>query len=95
MSTGKGLIIIGVVLVGLSLFLLWGGKLPAFGQLPGDFISKKGNVTIYFPLFTGLILRGKGAARLQTYPITVRAIPAKVIQIDREVSAKDWHSQNS
>ena len=56
MNPGKTLIIFGAVLVAVGLYLLLGGKLPSFGQIPGDFVFRKGNVTIYIPLTTCLLL---------------------------------------
>lgn len=56
MNPGKLLIICGVIFIGIGLFLLLGGKVPSLGHLPGDFIYRKGNVTIYFPITTSLLL---------------------------------------
>jgi ABC-type hemin transport system ATPase subunit len=51
---GKFLIIAGVVLVVLG--LAFSGKLGPLGRLPGDFSYSSGNVSIFFPLATMLIL---------------------------------------
>lgn len=55
---GRWLLLIGVVLVVLGgvLFLL--GRVPQLplGRLPGDFSWERGNVRIYFPLGTMLLL---------------------------------------
>jgi hypothetical protein len=50
---GKALVLIGLVLVGLGLLMMWG--LP-LGRLPGDFSVKRGNVSFYFPLTTSIIV---------------------------------------
>ena len=42
------------VLIGLALMLA--GRLPFIGKLPGDFVIHKGNVRIYLPLGTSLVL---------------------------------------
>ena len=53
---GKILIIIGLVIAGLGLLFLLGGKIPWLGKLPGDFFYKGKNVTFYFPLATSIII---------------------------------------
>ena len=53
---GKILIIIGLVIAGLGLLFLLGGKIPWLGKLPGDFYYKGKNVTFYFPLATCIII---------------------------------------
>ena len=49
---GRLLLVFGVVLV------LAGGALMLFGrlQLPGDFTLRSGNVTVYVPLATSIVL---------------------------------------
>jgi len=42
------------VLIGLALMLA--GRLPLIGKLPGDFVIHRGNVRIYLPLGTSLLL---------------------------------------
>ena len=56
MDLGKILVVVGLVLLGLGLALLYGPKIPWLGQLPGDIIIKREKFTIYFPLATSLIL---------------------------------------
>ncbi len=55
---GKFLVIAGVVLVGLGLLLMAGGKLTSlgFGKLPGDIAYTGKKVTVYFPVVTCLVL---------------------------------------
>ncbi|MGE5188980.1 MAG: DUF2905 domain-containing protein, partial [Gemmatimonadota bacterium] len=53
---GKILIVIGLVIAGLGLLLMLGGKIGWFGRLPGDFTFRRGNVTFYFPLATSLLV---------------------------------------
>lgn len=57
MDIGKLLIICGVVLViaGLTVILLTRTHLP-LGRLPGDFLYRGKNTTLYFPLATSLLL---------------------------------------
>jgi len=53
---GKLFVILGVVLVGLGILLLFADRIPFLGKLPGDIIYKKGNYTLYIPLATMLIV---------------------------------------
>ena len=54
---GRLLLIFGAVLLLLGAVLLFAGKfhLP-FGRLPGDFVYRGKNTTVYFPLATSLVL---------------------------------------
>jgi hypothetical protein len=54
---GKLLVFFGVILVatGLALILLGRTSLP-LGRLPGDFLYRGKNTTVYFPLATSLLL---------------------------------------
>ncbi len=52
---GKTLIYIGIILIVLGLFLIYGGKFN-LGRLPGDFIIKRENFTFYFPVTTMILL---------------------------------------
>ena len=56
MSTLGKLLMFTGALIFLGGFLLWAGKSFGFGQLPGDFIIKKGKFTFYFPLVSFLLL---------------------------------------
>jgi len=53
---GRGLILLGVVLVVVGLALTVAGRLPWLGRLPGDICYKRDNVTFYFPLTTSLLI---------------------------------------
>jgi hypothetical protein len=54
---GKGLVMLGVVLVGAGALLVFGAKLPfRLGRLPGDIIYQGRNTTFYFPIVTCLIV---------------------------------------
>ena len=54
---GKLLVVFGLILVvaGLILILLGRTNLP-IGRLPGDFLYRSKNTTVYFPLATSLLL---------------------------------------
>ena len=53
---GKMLLILGILFVIIGLFLMLGPKIPLLGKLPGDFIVRRGNFTLYFPLATSILL---------------------------------------
>jgi hypothetical protein len=53
---GKGLILLGLLLIGAGV-LLWAlGRVPYLGRLPGDIYIRRGNTSFYFPLATCIIL---------------------------------------
>ena len=53
---GKILLILGILFVVIGLFLMLGPKIPLLGKLPGDFMVRRGNFTLYFPLATSILL---------------------------------------
>ena len=53
---GKLLILIGIVLIGLGIILVFFEKIPLIGKLPGDILIKKKNFTIYFPITTSILI---------------------------------------
>ena len=53
---GKGLVVGGVVMVVVGVVLIYSGKIPFLGRLPGDILIKRGNVTFYFPFASGLLI---------------------------------------
>lgn len=57
-QTGKLLIGAGLILAFLGVLFVLSSKLPfpGPGRLPGDFSFKVGNMHIYFPLATGILL---------------------------------------
>jgi hypothetical protein len=50
---GKVLVVAGLALAGLGALLLLGVPL---GRLPGDLIYRRGNVTLYMPIATSVIV---------------------------------------
>ena len=52
----KIIILLGVFLVVIGVILLFIGKVPFLGKLPGDVLIKKEHFTFYFPLTTGIII---------------------------------------
>ncbi len=57
MELGKLLVLFGIVLVvaGLALMLLGRLHFP-LGRLPGDFLYRGKNTTVYFPLATSVLV---------------------------------------
>ena len=53
---GKWLIVLVVIIIAIGGLLLYAGKIPYIGKLPGDFLIQKKNYTIYFPLATSIII---------------------------------------
>jgi hypothetical protein len=53
--TPKLLILIGLALIGLGLLWMVGERF-GLGRLPGDIVIERGNLRLYFPLTTSLLL---------------------------------------
>ena len=53
---GKILIIVGIFIIIVGAFFLFGDKIPFLGKLPGDIIIRKKNFTFYFPIVTSILL---------------------------------------
>jgi hypothetical protein len=55
-SLAKVLILVGVVLALLGGLLLFVGKVPFLGRLPGDIVIRRENWSLYVPLTTSLVI---------------------------------------
>lgn len=55
-ALGKVLILTGLGIAALGFVLVLAGKIPWLGRLPGDFLFRGRNVTVFFPLMTCLIV---------------------------------------
>jgi hypothetical protein len=53
---GKLLIIVGIVCILIGVLITYAHKIPFLGKLPGDILIEKGNVKIYFPIVTSILL---------------------------------------
>jgi len=53
---GRALIVLGVVIAVVGLVLVFFGRVPWIGRLPGDIHVQRGNWTFYFPLGTSILL---------------------------------------
>ena len=55
-SLGRMLMLLGGVLVLLGLLLVLAPKLPFLSRVPGDLVLRRGELTIYFPIVTMLLV---------------------------------------
>jgi len=55
-SFAKPLIMFGLILAAVGGILLFIGKVPYIGRLPGDIYIQRKNFTFYFPLATSILL---------------------------------------
>ena len=53
---GRTLLVIGLVIAGIGLALVFAGKIPWFGRLPGDFFWGGKNVSFSFPFTTATLV---------------------------------------
>ena len=53
---GKILILTGLVFIAVGGLLLFVGRIPFIGRLPGDIYIQRKNFSIYFPITTSIIL---------------------------------------
>jgi hypothetical protein len=53
---GKLLILFGSILALMGVIILFMGKLPWLGRLPGDIFIERKSVSFYFPLATSLLI---------------------------------------
>lgn len=53
---GKFLILLGLIVAAVGALLLFSGKIPWIGRLPGDIMIQRRNFTFYFPLATSILL---------------------------------------
>lgn len=57
MGIGRGLILLGVILIVAGVIFILGERLPfRIGRLPGDIVVRGKNSTFYFPLMTSILL---------------------------------------
>lgn len=55
-AIGKTLIIIGIIMIGLGSLLVFCGKIPFLGKLPGDVYIQRKDFTFYFPVTTSILI---------------------------------------
>ena len=54
-SLGKGLMVLGVVLLAAGA-LLWLAGRAGLGSLPGDIAFRRGNTSVYIPIVSSIVL---------------------------------------
>jgi len=55
-DVGRLLIVAGALLLIVGIFFTLGGRVPFLGRLPGDISFRSGNVQVFVPLVTCLLL---------------------------------------
>jgi DUF2905 family protein len=55
-NLGWGLVIVGLVIVAVGLFFVFGPSIPWLGRLPGDIRVEGEHTRFYFPLTTCILL---------------------------------------
>ena len=53
---GKLLFLMGLVLALVGILIMYMGKIPWIGRLPGDILIQRKSLTFYFPLATGILI---------------------------------------
>lgn len=53
---GKLLFIVGLVVALVGILIIFAGKIPWIGRLPGDILIRRDNFTFYFPLTTSVLV---------------------------------------
>jgi uncharacterized protein HemY len=53
---GKLLFIVGLVVALVGILIIFAGKIPWIGRLPGDILIRRDNFTFYFPLTTTVLV---------------------------------------
>ena len=53
---GKLLFLMGLVLALVGILIMYMGKIPWIGRLPGDILIQRKSFTFYFPLATGILI---------------------------------------
>ena len=55
-NVGRFLVVVGLIIVGIGLVMVFAGKIPWLGRLPGDFFFRGENFSFYFPLTTSILI---------------------------------------
>ena len=55
-SIGRGLVVLGLVVLVLGLVLTFAGRVPFIGRLPGDVEVRGEGWTLYAPIATSIVL---------------------------------------
>lgn len=55
-SMGRMVLILGLVIVAVGALMVFAGRVPFLGRLPGDIAVQRGGWSFYFPLATSIVL---------------------------------------
>ena len=55
-NVGRFLVVVGLIIAGIGLALIFAGKIPWLGRLPGDFFFRGKDFSFYFPLTTSILI---------------------------------------
>ena len=55
-NLGRFFIMIGLIIAGIGFALIFAGKIPWLGRLPGDFFFRGKDFSFYFPLTTSILI---------------------------------------
>jgi hypothetical protein len=53
---GKLLFIVGLAIALVGILIIFAGKIPWIGRLPGDILVRRDNFTFYFPITTSVLV---------------------------------------
>ena len=52
---GRILLILGISIAVVGAIMVFAGRMPVFGRLPGDVFVRRGNVSLFFPIVTCIV----------------------------------------
>jgi hypothetical protein len=55
-SIAKSLILFGLVILVVGVVMLFAGRVPGLGNLPGDIFWQRDNLSIYIPIATSIVI---------------------------------------
>jgi ribose/xylose/arabinose/galactoside ABC-type transport system permease subunit len=55
-NLGRFFVVLGLIVAAIGLVLIFAGKIPWIGRLPGDFFFRGRNFSFYFPLTTSILI---------------------------------------
>ncbi|HJQ85601.1 MAG TPA: DUF2905 domain-containing protein [Candidatus Binatia bacterium] len=53
---GRVLVVVGAVVALAGLVLVFADRVPWLGRLPGDFVVRRGPLTVYAPIATSIVI---------------------------------------
>lgn len=53
---GRTLLVLGLVIAVVGLLIIFLGRVPGLGRLPGDIVWEWDNVSIYVPIMTSIVI---------------------------------------